>query len=75
MILLGLSLTLDYDKVNRCGILRVTARAPKQPTNLPTGHQMSQQGLAQDDQKCHVLSFLGKKSKILLERAKVLVPT
>ena len=30
-----------------------TAQAPQPPTNPPTGHQMSQQGLAQNDQKCN----------------------
>ena len=34
--------------------MRDTARAPQPPTNPPTGHQMSRQGLAQYDQ------FLGK---------------
>ena len=32
--------------------MRDTARAPQPPTNLPTGHQMSQQGLAKKEQKC-----------------------
>ena len=33
--------------------MRDTARASQQPTNPPAGHQMSWQGLAQNDQKCN----------------------
>ena len=32
--------------------MRDTARAPQPPTNPSTGHQMSRQGQAQNEQKC-----------------------
>ena len=31
--------------IKSIGVLRDTARAPQPPTNQPTGHQMSRQGL------------------------------
>ena len=39
--------------------MRDTARAPQPPTNPPTGHQMSRQGLAQNEQKCHFWAKFG----------------
>ena len=39
--------------------MRDTARAPQPPTNPPTGHQMSRQGLTQNDQKCQFWAKLG----------------
>ena len=48
-------------KVNRClGVLRDTARTPQPPTNTPTGHQMSRQGLAQNEQKCQFRAKFGR---------------
>ena len=41
------------------GVLRDTARAPQPPTNPPTGHQISRQGLAQNDQKCRFWAKFG----------------
>ena len=39
--------------------MRDTARAPQPPTDQPTGHQMSRQGLAQNDQKCQFWTKFG----------------
>ena len=41
-------------------MLRETARAPQPPTNPPTGHQMSRQGLAQNEQKCQIQAKFGR---------------
>ena len=40
--------------------LRHTARAPQPPNNPPTEHQMSRQGLAQNDQKCQFWAEFGR---------------
>ena len=55
-------------KVNRClGVLRDTARTPQPPTNTPTGHQMSRQGLAKNEQKCQFQAKFGCSwAKILI---------
>ena len=39
--------------------MRDTTCAPKPPTNSTTGHQMSRQGLTQNDQKCQFWAKLG----------------
>ena len=39
-------------QINKIGVLRDTARTPQPPTNPSTGHQMSRQNLAQNEQKC-----------------------
>ena len=45
--------------------MRDTARAP--PTNPPTGHQMGQQGLAQNEQKRQFQAKFGRfRAKILI---------
>ena len=64
--------------IKEIGVLRDTARATQQPANPPTGHRMSRQGLAQNDQECQLCAkfgSFGSKIQILLEKAKVLVPT
>ena len=40
--------------------MRDTARAQQPPTNPLTGHQMSRQGLAQNEQKCQFWAKLGR---------------
>ena len=40
--------------------MRDTARAPQLPTNPTTGHQMSRQGLAQNEQKCQFEAKFGR---------------
>ena len=40
--------------------MRDTARAPQPPTNPPKGHQMSQQGLDQNEQKCQIRAKLSR---------------
>ena len=40
--------------------MRDTAHAPQPPTNPPIGHQMSRQGLAQNDQKCQIWAKFGR---------------
>ena len=42
------------------GVLRDTARAPQPPTNPPTGHQMSWQDLAHNDQICQFWAKFGR---------------
>ena len=53
-----------------------TARAPQPPTNPPTGHQMSRQGLAQNEQKCQfwqkILIFPGE-IKIFVTQSRSLI--
>ena len=41
--------------------MRDTAGVPQPTTNPKTGHQTSRQGLDQNEQKCQIWSFLGKK--------------
>ena len=48
-----------YKHVLYKGVLRDTARAPQPLTNPPTGHQMSQQGLAKNEQKCQFRAKFG----------------
>ena len=48
---------LDFFLGHPVGVLRETAHAP--PTKPPTGHQMSRQGLAQNDQKCQFWAKFG----------------
>ena len=44
-----------------------TARAPQPPNDPPTGHQISWQGLAQNDQKCQFWAKFGRFwAKILI---------
>ena len=38
-------MTQVVNYIKLIGVLRDTARAPQPPTNQPTGHQMSRQGL------------------------------
>ena len=40
--------------------MRNTARAPQPTTNPPIGHQMSRQGLAQNDQNCQFWATFGR---------------
>ena len=47
------------DRDDKLQNLRDTARAPQPPTNPSTGHQMSRQGLAQNDQKCQFQAKFG----------------
>ena len=61
-------------KVYRCG-LRDTAREPQPPTNQPTGHQMSRQGLYVP-KKAYFgakMAVFGPNILIILGGAKVLV--
>ena len=64
--------------IKKISVLRETARVTQQPTNPPTGHRMSQQGLAQNDQKCQFQAkfghFWAKNPFFLLEKSKVLLP-
>ena len=39
--------------------MRDTARAPQPPQKTLTGHKMSRQGLAKNEQKCHFLAKFG----------------
>ena len=51
-------------------------RTPQPLANPPTGHQISQQGLAQNAQKCQFGSFLAKNLNFYWKKQKfVLVPT
>ena len=50
--------------------MRNTARAPQPPTNQPTGHQMSRQGLYVPEKV-----FWGAEIKFFCEGAKVVVHT
>ena len=66
-------LTGNSDKVNRC----LTRYSP--PTNPPTGHQLSCQGLAQNEYRNANFGpnwvVFGQKILFLLEKSKVLFPT
>ena len=46
--------------IKEIGVLRDTARATQQPANPPTGHRMSQQGLALNDQKWQFWAKFGR---------------
>ena len=61
------ALDINLNKVGRRSIERA-ARAPQQPTNPTTGHRMSRQGLAQNDQNANLgpnLVVLGQQIQIL----------
>ena len=69
---------LRWIYIKYIGVLRDTARAPQPPTSPPTGHQMSRQSPAENDQECNFWAKLCRfRAKILIftgER-KVLLPT
>ena len=57
----------------KVGVLRDTAGAQQPPTNPPTGHQMSRQGQAQNDQNAKFgpnLVVFGQKILILTGESK-----
>ena len=49
--------------IKSIGVLRDTARAPQPPTNPPTGHQMSRQGLAKVRSQKEKTILFGKFSQ------------